>query len=394
MKITRHVRARQEGDTEAVAPIELFFDLVFVFALTQVTYQMSSDMTPHGLLRGVLVFALLWWSWTAYAWLGNVVNPNDSWVRIVMFIAMTAMFILALTIPEAFNDLPGGLDGPVVVAVCYFLFRLLHIVMFLIASNEDKGLRRQVMKFIPSMLGGTTLLLVASQLHGHAQTAVWAAALMADYLGNYVAGASGWRIKSAAHFAERHGLILIVALGESIVAIGVGVAKIPISTAIVVISICGIALAAALWWLYFQSTAPTGEHALKGIDDRNRARLARDAFSYLHFPIVGSVVLIALGLKKVLEHGSEHGPLFNDPLTGPELFALCGGVAIYLLGQVAFSYKVGEGVDPLRIVIAMLVCAVGFVGLGISAPATLFVTTLIVGTSIFIESSRVSRVNL
>ncbi len=165
---------------QKVTPLELFFDLVFVFALTQVTAFMADEDTPHGVLRGLLIVGLLWWSWTSYAWLGNVVRADEGAVRAALFGAMGAMLVLALCIPEAFEDLPGGLPGPVVVALCYFAFRALHLALFWIVSRDDPGLRRQLIKFTPSVIGGTTLLLIASQFTGAVQTTLWTAALLAD----------------------------------------------------------------------------------------------------------------------------------------------------------------------------------------------------------------------
>jgi len=225
----RRLRMEPATETASVTTLELFFDLVFVFALTQVTALMSDDLTGRGMLRGLLIVGLLWWSWTGYAWLGNLVRADEGALRPAMLAAMVAMFVLALAIPEAFDDLPGGLTGPVLVAVCYFGFRLMHLALFWIISRHDPGLRRQLLRFTPSMIGGTALLLVASQFTGATQTVLWALALLADYGGTYLGGARGWRLRAPGHFAERHGLILIVALGESIVAIGVGVAALPVS---------------------------------------------------------------------------------------------------------------------------------------------------------------------
>jgi low temperature requirement protein LtrA len=336
-----------------VSPIELFFDLVFVFALTQVTSLMAADLTGRGVLRGVLILGLLWWSWVAYAWLCNVVRVDEGAARLALLIAMIAMFVLALAIPEAFDDLTGGLPGPVVVALCYFLFRLMHLVLYWIIASDDPGLRRQLIRFAPSMIGGTTLLLAASQYSGTTQTVLWALALLFDYGGTYVGGASGWRLRSAGHFAERHGLIIIVALGESIVALGVGAAELPISWPIVAGSVAGLVLSAALWWAYFDMTALQGEHALATEPEATRPRLARDAYSFLHFPMLVGVVVLALGLKKVLEYvgDTEHHQL-ADPLTGIGLYALYGGVAIYLLGHLAFKWRVAHSLTSDRLVAA------------------------------------------
>jgi len=219
---TARVGLRMEAapSDSRVTPLELFFDLVFVFALTQVTAFMAQDLTGRGVVRGVLILGLLWWSWTGYAWLSNVVRADAGLARIALLLAMVAMFVLALAIPEAFDDLNGGLPGPVVVAVCYFLFRLMHLVLFWAISGDDAGLRRQLIRFAPSMIGGTALLVAASQYTGTIQTVLWALALLADYGGIYLGGSRGWRLRSPGHFTERHGLIPIVALGESIVASG------------------------------------------------------------------------------------------------------------------------------------------------------------------------------
>jgi len=337
-----------------VTPVELFFDLVFVFALTQITSLMAHDLTGRGLVRGLLVLGLLWWSWVGYAWVCNLVVADEGAVRLALFVAMAAMFVMALTVPEAFDDLPGGLPGPVVVALGYFAFRALHLALFWIIGRTDPGLRRQLVKFAPAMLAGTALLLVASQFHGSTQTALWALAMLADYGGTFLGGASGWRIRSAGHFAERHGLIVIVALGESIVAIGVGVADLPISWPIVVASGLGLAVSAAMWWAYFDVSALVGERALANATGADRARLARDAYSYLHFPLMAGVVLAALGLKDVLKYvgDTEHHHL-SDPLSSLALLALYGGVALYFLAHVAFKLRTAHTLFVPRVVVGV-----------------------------------------
>jgi low temperature requirement protein LtrA len=350
---TRRVRLEAVRENDTVTPLELFFDVVFVFALTQVTTFMSDDLTTRGLVRGLLIFGLLWWSWTGYAWLANVVRADEGAARVTMFAAMAAMFILALTIPEAFDDLPGGLPGPVVIGACYFAFRTLHLTLFWIISRDDPGLRSQLIRFAPSMLAATALLLVAAGTDGRAQTGWWAAALLADYVGTLLAGASGWRLRSARHFAERHGLIVIVALGESIVAIGVGIAELPISWPIAAAAMLGLAVSAALWWAYFDMTSMMAERALADAREVDRARMARDAYSYLHLPLVAGVVLLALGLKKVLEYVGDtvHHDL-ADPLKGVGLYALYGGVVLYLIAHVAFKLRTTRTFNLPRLVTA------------------------------------------
>jgi low temperature requirement protein LtrA len=379
MTVNRERLRVEATDQEAsVTPLELFFDLVFVLALTQVTAYLADHLTTQGVIRGLLLVALLWWSWTGYAWLGNVVRADEGIVREVMLAAMATMFIFALAIPEAFDDLRGGLYGPVVVPICYLVFRLLHLTMFWVASRRDPVLRRQVIRFAPSVLGATLILLVAAGTTGRTQTVLWALALAADYVGTLLGGASGWRLPSARHFAERHGLIVIVALGESIVAIGVGIAELPISWPIIGGALLGLGLSAALWWVYFDVTAAMAERALAEAPDADRPRLARDAYSYLHLPLITGIVLLSLGLKMVLEYvgDSRHHDL-SDPLTGVSLFALVGGVVIYLVGHVAFKWRTQHDLYwPRLIAAAVLVALSPLLGL-MPALAALAVVTLV-----------------
>lgn len=355
-----------------VKPVELFFDLVFVFALTQVTAMMADDLTASGLLRGLLVLTLLWWSWAGFSWLCNVVRADSVPVTLVLFLAMAAMLVLALSIPEAFDDMPGGLPGPVVVAVCYFAFRLMHLVMFWLISADNPTLRRQLMRFAPSMLAGTTLLLVAAGLDGTAQTLMWATALVADYVGTLLGGSSGWVLRSPSHFAERHGLILIVALGESIVAIGVGVAQLPISVPVVVGSTLGLVVACALWWAYFDISAVHAEHALAREPETTKAGLARDAYSYLHLPLMAGIIMVALGMKKVLEYVGDtaHHDL-ADPLPATAVLALFGGALLYLGGHVGFKWRTGRRLMPSRVVAAAVLVLAGLLAPAVPALAAL-----------------------
>jgi low temperature requirement protein LtrA len=378
---------RQDLEQASVTPVELFFDLVFVFALTQVTAFLADELSWHSILNGVLVMILLWWAWVGYAWLANVSSAEERPIKLVILVAMAAMFILALCIPEAFDDAPGGLNGPVVLAVCYLVFRLMHLVMLMIISRDDDGLRAQVWRFAPSVIASSAILLVASQFEGWLQTGLWVAALVADYVGTALGGFSGWRLPSPGHFSERHGLIIIVALGESIVAIGVGVAKEPISAVIVAASILGLLLSSALWWAYFDVSALLGEHALATEPIETRARLARNAYSYAHMPLMLGIVLVALGLKEVLLYVSDssHHTL-TDPLPDVALAALVGGVAIYLLGHVLFKWLTVHQVSVVRLAAGGVLLAGTPLIAGLPALAQLAIVAFVVAGAVLIES--------
>ncbi|HET6213463.1 MAG TPA: low temperature requirement protein A [Micromonosporaceae bacterium] len=357
---TRRRRITETVEGAGVTPLELFFDLVFVYAFTQVTALMAAELNWHGVIRGGLVLALLWWCWCCFAWLGNTVRADEGEVRVVLFAVMATMFVIALTIPEAFEDLPGGLYAPVVFVACYVVVRVLHLSVYWRAAHHDPALRRQVLKASLPMLGGAALLLAAAGVHHrpYLQTALWAAAIAVDYTGIYLTGARGWRINSAAHWAERHGLIIIIALGESVVSIGIGVAALPISWPIIVASVLGIAVAAALWWAYFDVVAIAAERVLRQATGVRRAALARDSYTYLHLPMVGGIILLSLGLKKVLAYvgGAGHHDL-TDPLTGVPLYALYGGVVLYLLGHLGFRLRNMGTVNRPRWVTMVLLLA-------------------------------------
>ena len=378
---------RQDLEEARVTPLELFFDLVFVFALTQVTAFMADELNWLGILRGVLVLMLLWWAWTAYAWLANVSSPEERPIKLAILAGMAALFVLALCIPEAFDDLPGGLSGPVVLAVCYLLFRAMHLVMYLIISREDAEFRRQVLRFALSVAASSVLLLVASQFQGWLQTGLWMLALLADYVGTALGGFRGWRLPSPGHFSERHGLIIIIALGESIVAIGVGVAKEPITWVIIAASVLGLLLASALWWAYFDVSALLGEHALVNEPPETRARLARNAYSFAHLPLMLGIVLVAFGLKEVLLYVSDssHHTL-TEPLPRVALAALVGGVVVYLLGHVIFKWLTVHTVSVVRVAAAAVLLLTIPVIAGLPALVQLAVVTFVVTCAVLVES--------
>ena len=309
--------------------LELFFDLVFVFAITQVTGFLADNSTWEGLVQGLFILGALWWAWAAYAWLTNTLNPEEGIVRIAVFASMAAMLIVALAAPNAF-----GVDG-VVFGIAYFIVRALHLVLYAIAGRGDRELMQAVLRIAPSALIGAALLVVAGFTQDGVRMAIWAVALAIDYLWLLVAGMRGWRV-SPEHFVERHGLIIIIALGESIVAIGVGAAGLPLDAGTITAALLGITVACALWWSYFDWTVYVGLARLVEAQGVERAVLARDLFSYLHLPMVAGIILFALGMKTTLAHHDT--PLAIIPAIG-----LCGGLAVYLAAHVAERLRIGGG---------------------------------------------------
>ena len=330
---------------------------MFVFAITQVTTLMSEDPTWHGLGRGLLVLAALWWAWAAYAWLTNTLEPEEIGVRVAMLAAMAAMLIVALAVPQAFDD-----DG-VLFGVAYFAVRALHIVLYTIAGKGQPDLLRAVLLIVPTATAGPLLLVLAGFLDGPPQALLWVGALALDYLGVLVGRGEGWTV-SPAHFAERHGLIVIIALGESVVALGVGAAGEPVDMGVVAAAVLGIVVVAALWWAYFDVIAIYAQRLLGEARGRRRAELARDYYSYLHMPLVAGIVFFALGLKKTLAH-------VGDPLSTPIALALCGGLGLYFLAYVAQRFRLARRLGRARPVAAIVLFAVTAVAVAVPALAAL-----------------------
>ena len=316
----------REPDAEhQVTPLELFFDLVFVFAITQVTSQLAADPTWSGVFRGMLVLAALWWAWSVYAWLTSATDVDEGGVRLLMLASMAAMFGVALAVPGAFGD------DALLFGVAYFVVRLLHLVLAATVARDDPERRGALLRFVPTALLGASLLVVAAFFDGDARVVVWLVALAIDYLGPTVVGAgSGWRV-APEHFAERHGLIVLIALGESIIAIGLG-AGLELDAGVLTAAALGIVVVSALWWLYFDVAAIFARRRLMQATGLDLHRLALHAYSYLHLPMIAGIVLFALGLKSTVDHP-------GDALDTVPAVALCGGAALYLLAHIAFLFR-------------------------------------------------------
>jgi low temperature requirement protein LtrA len=348
------VERDHEGDAEhQVTPLELFFDLTFVFAMTQVTVLLADDPSWGGVLRGMLVVSALWWAWSVYAWLTSATDVDEGGVRLVMLAAMGAMFGVALAVPGAFGD------DAVLFGVAYLLVRLLHLVLSATVARGDPARAGAILRFAPTAILGPCLLVVAGALDGRAQIAVWVVALTIDYLGPVVVGVGqGWRVEPE-HFAERHGLIVLIALGESLIAIGIG-AGFELGPGVVVAAALGIVVISALWWLYFDVAAIFARTRLMQTTGLELHRLALHAYSYLHLPLIAGVVLFALGLKTTV--GDVGAVLDTIPAV-----ALCGGVALYLLGLVAFLFRATRRIFRRRTIGAAVLLAL--VPLATAVPA-------------------------
>lgn len=331
------MRSSTADERHRVTTFELFFDLVFVFAFTQVSQFMAHEHSAYGVAQAMIILSILWWSWVCYGWLGNQTFADEGLMRIGMAVAMGAMFVVALVIPEAFEDLEGGLYGALVLAVAYIVVRVVHLALYVVAAGRDAPLRRQVLKTSTAFLTGAVFIIAGALVGGSAQTWLWLTGLALDVTLTYATSRRGnWRVQSAAHWCERYGLIVILALGESIVAIGVGVAREAISVPILVGALFAVALSVGLWWLYFDVIAVAAEHRMASLTGSARAALAIDGYTYLHFAIIAGVIISALGVEEAMAHVAD-----TEPFGYFGSWALFGGTSLYLAGHGLFWRRVG-----------------------------------------------------
>ena len=363
-----------EGE-KRVAPLELFFDLVFVFALTQVTARMSSHPTWEGLGQGMLVLVALWWAWGAYAWLTNYIAADEGRERLLMFAVMGAFLIAALAVPGAFED------DALVFGIAYAVARWLHIFIFA-EANEQVDTSEAIARLARTALPAPLLLIAAGIVDdGTVRAALWIVALTIDLAGPYVFGVRGFRV-SAGHFAERFSLIVIIALGESIVAIGAGVEG-ELDAGVIVAAVLGLIVACSLWWAYFDVVALVFESRFRAARGDRRVRIARDAYSYLHLPMIAGIVLVALGVKKTIGH-------VDRPLEVVPSVALFGGIGLYYAAHVGFRLRSVGSLNRQRLLAAVVCVALIPVGVEVDALVALALAAAVSAALIAYETVRYS----
>jgi low temperature requirement protein LtrA len=357
-------------EEKRVAPLELFFDLVFVFALTQVTALMSEKPTWSGLGEGMLVLSALWWAWAAYAWLTNYVAAEEDRERLLILAVMGAFLIAALAVPQAFGD------DALVFAIAYAAARWLHIFIFA-EANDDVDAGEAIRRLARTALPAPLILIGAAFLDGTAQTLAWIVALSMDFAGPFVFGVRGFRV-SPGHFAERFSLIVIIALGESIVAIGTGLEG-ELDAGTISAALLGLLVAFALWWAYFDVVAIVAERRFRESEGHRRLRIARDSYSYLHLPMIAGIVLVALGVKKTLGH-------VDEPLKTIPSVALFGGIALYYAGHVGFRLRNVGTVNLPRLVALVVCCALIPLGTEVDAIVAVAAAALVTSAVIAYEA--------
>ena len=340
-----------------VTPLELFFDLVFVFAFTQVTTLLLENATWPGLGRGLLVLAVLWWAWASYAWLTNTVDVDSGLALAVLLVAAAAMFVAALAVPEAF----GG--HRYVFAVAFLIVLVMFLGLYALAGRAEPDLLAAVLRTARTTILGGALIIAAAFVHSGLRPALWLAALAVAFFGPALAGVRGWRVHPA-HFAERHGLILIIAIGEALVAIGLGARNTGLGGGVILAAVLGLVVAASFWLAYFDFFSAGVQRLLTDSRGERRVALARDVYTYLHLPMVAGIVLFAFAMRTTLAHVG--GELHLIPAV-----ALCGGSALYLLAYVALRWRVSRSLSRGRFVASLGFAALVPVAVVVPALATI-----------------------
>ncbi|MFG1952572.1 low temperature requirement protein A [Micromonospora sp. NPDC048830] len=344
------------GPAVAVAPgarvdrFEVFFDLVFVFSFFIITRATAVQISGTSLLRGMLVLAVLWWAWVIHSIVATRVRLGAGFVPVLMVLAMAALFCFALGLPQAFGNPHGGAAGPVVVALAYVVLRTAHVLLYLHAVRRDPEELRQLARLAPELVLSTFLLLAAALIPGQiddpqwaawVRDGLWATVVLLQYATGIISGTRNWTVPSAEHWTERYDFILIIALGESVISIGVGsnlLGQVPTWPAVVAAAL-GIFLTAALWWAHFDMIGPAARIALHAAQGRPRMTMARDGHAYLFLPMIAGIILFSLGAEGILDDIADPHTPFYGVASGQDVRLLYGGLICYLGGNMLFQLR-------------------------------------------------------
>jgi low temperature requirement protein LtrA len=324
--------ATEVAQERRTAPVELLWDLVFVFAVTQVTALLAHHPSWSRFGEAMLALALVWWAWSAFVWAANAQDPDSRALRASLLAGTVLIFIAGLALPQAFGS------ESLLFAVAYALVRFLHLALYADASRKGNASWAAIAGFAVTVVVGMALLVVGAFLDGLPRALLWTAAVAIDYAGP--AWLTRERLRglqevAVAHFAERYGLFVIICLGESVVALGagVGIAGRNLTAALVFGSALALLITVGLWWTYFDRVAERAEAQLRKHADPVLA--AADGYSYIHLVIVAGIIIFDGGVKLFVQvHNSA-----TSPMPGPGRLAMCGGVAVYLLGLAGFRLR-------------------------------------------------------
>ena len=340
-----------QESTVRVSTLELFFDLVFVFTITQLTAILVDHPGVRGVLQVILMLGVTWWMYGGYAWLTNAVAADTTARRLFLMGGMAGFLTMALSIPGAFGKGDGAAFG-----LGYLLVTLVHTALFTKTSAES--VLRAILRISPFNLISAALVLTAGIIGGTTEYVLWAVAFVLQLITPLLSGTEGFTV-APAHFVERHGLVVIIAFGESIVALGIGATGLAVDGALVGVAVLGLALTGCLWWAYFGGDDVKAEDALRDTPPDRRPWVALCAYGYAHLVLLSGVVALAAGIKKAIGHAFEHA----TPLAA---WYLASGIALFLLGDVLFRATLGIGGNRYRLIAVPLSVATVPLGLDVA----------------------------
>ncbi|MFG2106934.1 low temperature requirement protein A [Micromonospora chersina] len=382
------------GPVVPVAPaarvdrFEIFFDLVFVFSFFIITRATALAITPGALLHALLVLAVLWWCWVVHSIVAAKVRLGEGFVPVLMTVGMAALFTFSLSLPQAFKDPDKAASGPFVAAISYVVIRAVHLALYWHAVRDSPNERRQLRRFLPELVLSTLLLLAAALIppaldHGGdaalIRDSLWATVVLLQYGTGILAGTGGWAVTSAEHWTERYELILIIALGESVISVGVGsnlLGQAPTWPAVIA-AVLGIFFTAALWWAHYDMIGPAARIALHAAEDGPRVAMARDGYGYCFLPMIAGIILFALGAEQIVHQITDPRVPTHLPAHGPSEPLLIGGVICYLGGNMLFQFRMLRTVSWTRVGAVLLLVASVPVANRLPALGALALVTLI-----------------
>ena len=363
-------------DDQKVTFVELFFDLVFVFCVTQVVHLMHGHVDLKSAGSALLVFWLVWWAWTQFTWALNAANTEHPRVQVVTMLATAIAFFLGVGIPHALDEQSLWFAGP------YVAVRSVGLLLYYWVAWSDPEQRSAVRIFALFSLSGLVMVLVGALLGGAALYWCWAATVMLDLVSAAVGGQrEGWNLHPE-HFTERHGLIVIIALGETLIVAAAGLAEAPRTPTVILTGATAVMMICALWWTYFPYVKPACEHAIASRKGSARSAMARDVFSVIHFPMLCGVVGIAVAIEVGLARPS-------DPLETSVRAALGVGTLLFIGGTAAALWRASGRVLASRVALASLGAVVA-VAVAAAPWVSMMLTFLILTAVVLVERTQFS----
>jgi low temperature requirement protein LtrA len=344
------------GAERRTTPVELFWDLAFVYAVTQVTALLVHHLTWTGFFHGMVILALVWWAWSAFVWAANAQAEDSATMQLALLASLVLIFLAGLAVPDAFGD------EALLFALTYSGVRLIHLALYVDASRKGNASWEAIAGFGAATLAALGLLVIGSFFETGVQAALWTLALAIDYAGPAWltrARLRGLQRVAVAHFAERYGLFVIICLGESIVAIGLAANEKAVSAELIAAVGFGLLATIGLWRTYFGELAVDAEQRLRR-DDGDVVLAAADGYSYLHLLLVAGIVVFAVGVRVAIED-------LGEPLNAAARLALCGGIALYLAGHAAFRLRMVGGVNRFELLAIVAVLLVFLVTASVAA---------------------------